>query len=536
MTQRTIGILFLMVVLSPACGDPGAEPFDGSTQEETELETEHSSEVETVPAALTGRLAGPVSGVRYETPSARGVTDENGTFRYNDGEIVRFSVGDTFLGETPGKPEVSPFDLASMAPLVSNRAIRRAVSDATHPFQIAINLAVFLQTLDHDGKPENGIEITAEVAELFHAARISFDQAWDRFEHDPGFRTGLNTANEQGLLSEHRAVRHPALAMRALYRTIGIEPQLFVMVENVQTNTSGSTYIHTIEYDAGARRVWEQSVHVGGREPVVATFEYDDEGREITYERTDGGEVTQVRTSTYDLNGNKTRVQTVDRFGDGATLQVSFAYDPFGNQIQVRRDGDADGAPDSTSATEWNEDGTKARDLRDDDADGNVDLVCDYVYENDGQTVRIEKDVSHDGTIDETVVLTYDPDGRLIRTTREDAQGIPFEIDQYLYDANGNLIRRERTDENRHSVVRRTYDDAGDLILVESNTRQEGFKVARVSEYDAVGNEIQRTSDFGADADVDRVTEYTYEPTTGWVYVFAAGRATSDVFCDAPIL
>ena len=551
MTVRTLTILFLLFIWTPACGDPAMEQLDFPDEEVAEAGAEGTPEADdTLDEAaseeqgedtdeplgdFTGRLAGPISGVRYETPSVRGVTDENGTFRYNDGETVRFTMGDTVLGEAPGQPEVSAFDLADIAPLVTHRAIRGAVSDATHPFQKVINLTVFLQTMDYDGNANNGIQITPEVAALLDS-NVSFEQAWDRFDHDPRFREALNAANEQDLLSEHRAVRLPALAMRHLYRAIGVEPQLFVLVEDVQTNLSGSVYIQTVEYDAEARRVWSEHVQVNGRESVVTTFEYDDDGQETTYRRTDGGEETRVRTSTHDPNGNKTHVRTTSRFLEPETHETRFEHDAFGNETLEETDLDDDGTPNLRRLTEWNPDGTKALDIRDDDADGNAELTCSYEYDPGGRVVRILKDVSADGGIDEVIALTYGPDGRLIRSTVEDAQGVLSEADHYFYDADGNLIRRERTDGDRHSVVRQTFDEAGDLVLVESNAYQDGFKPVRVVEYDAVGNAITRSSDFDADPDIERVTEYTYEPTTGWGFVFAAGRATSSIYCSAPIL
>src|ERR1017187_8110574 len=46
----------------------------------------------------TGVFAGPVIGLKYQTPTLSGVTNEKGQFKYRTGEMVIFSIGDVVLG------------------------------------------------------------------------------------------------------------------------------------------------------------------------------------------------------------------------------------------------------------------------------------------------------------------------------------------------------------------------------------------------------------------------------------------------------
>ncbi|MEZ5726688.1 MAG: Ig-like domain-containing protein [Burkholderiaceae bacterium] len=92
-----------------------------------------------------------VAGIGYRTATQSGVTDANGSFRYLPGETVTFFVGDIALPPIAAKGTITPFDLANS-------------TDSYHP--IALNVASFLQSLDADGDPSNGIAIPAGAAAL----------------------------------------------------------------------------------------------------------------------------------------------------------------------------------------------------------------------------------------------------------------------------------------------------------------------------------------------------------------------------------
>jgi predicted acyl esterase len=115
----------------------------------------------------TGVVAGPISGLRYETPTKTGVTNERGEFQYSKGESVTFLVGGLVLGSVEGAPRVN------LAQLV-NRADGKI--DRLHD-PIVTNLARLIQTLDRDGTVENGVAIAAIVHELVGPMVINFNQA-----------------------------------------------------------------------------------------------------------------------------------------------------------------------------------------------------------------------------------------------------------------------------------------------------------------------------------------------------------------------
>ena len=88
-------------------------------------------------------LDSAVSGLWYETETLSGFTDAEGFFEFLPGETVRFFLGETLLGESDGKIEVTPLDL---------------LTATDHPDKLQ-NILRVLQTIDFDSDASNGIHI-----------------------------------------------------------------------------------------------------------------------------------------------------------------------------------------------------------------------------------------------------------------------------------------------------------------------------------------------------------------------------------------
>lgn len=118
---------------------------------------------------------GPVSGLNFKTVSVSGQTDSNGIFKYRDGDTITFSIGEIVLGSVKAKALISPVDLVPGA------------TDAFHP--TVTNIAAFLQTLDHDGYLNNGIQIPLGIdpiitESILNNGRIDFNQSPKTFAID----------------------------------------------------------------------------------------------------------------------------------------------------------------------------------------------------------------------------------------------------------------------------------------------------------------------------------------------------------------
>ena len=177
-------------------------------------------------------IDGPVEGLRFQTTSQSGFTDATGAFSYIDGEMVTFYVGDILLGEAAGAATISSFDLAGIAPPQADADIVKAVSEATHrlkptPLDHAINSSVFLQTLDDDGDPSNGIRIPESLHALATNTEIDVNTKTYVFRRRFGLSAFLATARASGVWSEPRRMRDAADALDSLYANLKVVPEIY---------------------------------------------------------------------------------------------------------------------------------------------------------------------------------------------------------------------------------------------------------------------------------------------------------------------
>lgn len=130
----------------------------------------------------------PVEGLEYETETQNSMTDADGAFMYMEGESITFYVGDIMLGGAMAQSIMTPVDLVDGA------------VDETHP--MVTNMARFLQTLDVDMDPENGITITEEMSDAMVGHMVNFDMDMNAFEYDPDMMAVMDTINTMDTTGE----------------------------------------------------------------------------------------------------------------------------------------------------------------------------------------------------------------------------------------------------------------------------------------------------------------------------------------------
>jgi hypothetical protein len=155
--MRLLSIVLSAIVLV-ACGNGGGKESVPGTPQPT----------------LTGVLVdSPVSGVTWETSTGNsGLTSDLGEFQYTQPEsgtfveTVTFSIGDIVLGTVPG------------IPFKGDRLYVTAV-ELTNSFdpldRAATNMLVFIQSIDSDGDPTNGITISDAAREAAVDETLDFD-------------------------------------------------------------------------------------------------------------------------------------------------------------------------------------------------------------------------------------------------------------------------------------------------------------------------------------------------------------------------
>lgn len=177
-----------------------------------------SSENEDYVSVREGRfLDSPVEGLAYICGGQTGVTDKNGTFFYEKGKDITFKIGNIVLGSVPTVLNLPP---GEEAPEIITFSPRNLVPEAESNRDPQVtNILQFLQTLDEDYNPDNGIFLSESVrgeAEKY-SAEVDFSLSPDEFEASiqPIIADLLN--EERELVSRIRAQNH---FMRTLIQAI----------------------------------------------------------------------------------------------------------------------------------------------------------------------------------------------------------------------------------------------------------------------------------------------------------------------------
>ena len=135
-------------------------------------------------------LDSEVEGLTFQSgDNAPSTTDENGTFTYTPGQPLSFSVGGVELGTLDdGAAVCTPYD-----------------------FIIPENIARFLQSIDEDGDPSNGIDLTAAAAALASQTVSS-----DVFENPSSAGFAADPAITNALAATGDVLVDPAVALDRL--------------------------------------------------------------------------------------------------------------------------------------------------------------------------------------------------------------------------------------------------------------------------------------------------------------------------------
>ena len=160
-------LLGLLMLLS-SCGQMTAEDSQTDAQSIEALAASSDDPTEDRPLRTGRFLDSAVQGLDYASGATRGATDATGTFQYEEGTPVAFSIGPLALGTADGGEVVTPVELVPGG---------SASSDAV------INIARFLQTLDADGDPGNGIHLNEAIKDALEPleTEVTFDVSPQQF-------------------------------------------------------------------------------------------------------------------------------------------------------------------------------------------------------------------------------------------------------------------------------------------------------------------------------------------------------------------
>lgn len=141
-----------------------------------------------------------VSNIDYKTASHSGVTDTSGKFTYESGESITFSIGTITFPPVTATNIVTPLTIAQTTD----------VNDDT-----VINISRFLQTIDSDGDPSNGITIADELkaANSTNSGTIDFTADPDSFATNNVVTNVITDAGATELVTRSNALTHLATSL-----------------------------------------------------------------------------------------------------------------------------------------------------------------------------------------------------------------------------------------------------------------------------------------------------------------------------------
>jgi hypothetical protein len=151
-------------------------------------------------------LDAEVGGLSYSaSPSGlSGTTNSAGEFSYRDNDTLSFSFGGITVGTAAGQAIVTPRTIAA-----SITSLPSGISAA----DIALNIAILLQSFDEDGNPDNGITISAATATAAANTTINFGVLPNDFVNDPSLIQLASDTNKT-IVSPDAAAEHTGGAIR----------------------------------------------------------------------------------------------------------------------------------------------------------------------------------------------------------------------------------------------------------------------------------------------------------------------------------
>jgi ELWxxDGT repeat protein len=196
--KRTIAlsVILALVMLTGGCDFLGNSGGSSTTVAPTPNPGDGSTDPDPTGSETGVFVDSPVVNLSYETSptGVTGTTDENGGFEYNEGDTITFRAGSIVLGSAPASPYLTPY------------------SFFPNDEEQALNLAQFLQSIDSNGDPEDGI--TPDEDALAALINADFSSA--------GFEQWLRDTLPQGLrfVEREEAMEH----MEDTFNKLAIDP------------------------------------------------------------------------------------------------------------------------------------------------------------------------------------------------------------------------------------------------------------------------------------------------------------------------
>ncbi|HIP12813.1 MAG TPA: hypothetical protein EYG73_08870, partial [Arcobacter sp.] len=169
-----------------------------------------------------------VEGVKYMTSSGvEGITNSKGEYQYNDGDDIEFFINDLKLGATKAENLTTVFDL-----------------------EYSTQTALLLQTLDTDGNPNNGIQISRETAKEFQNTTFTIDEVNPT---NKGFIKKYNTLTGKDITLDSNSAKNHAITSLKKIIINDVSSNFFdaIRLNNfdltvLDSNKNAKDYVHSL--------------------------------------------------------------------------------------------------------------------------------------------------------------------------------------------------------------------------------------------------------------------------------------------------
>ena len=273
-----------------------------------------------------------VKSLGYTTASGvSGQTDQYGAYDYVAGENITFSIGGVTLGTVAGAPGITPLDFGAAS----------------------TNIARFIQSLDADNDPTNGIDLTAAVTALAGTTIGSdaFQVDTATFEANTEIDDALTTAGKT-LIDEATAVANLAAGTDSTFDPAELADKVFVLIDHV------NNAVGLLAFDASSVfSILSTDTTSAGEDGIGGDDIWSvDPGGVLTLEDVAGGSTTVINRI-----GSSTEAISVTVSEDGAPLlPATFVFPEAVTAADLGGDGstitsktydvvDQDGAPISVT-------------------------------------------------------------------------------------------------------------------------------------------------------------------------------------------
>jgi YD repeat-containing protein len=486
-----------------------------------------------------------VAGMSFVTATQSGTTDASGAFKYKAGETITFSIGDIVIGEAvAAKADMTPVDLVPGVILYdnANQLLKMVNSPRLTPERVAFfkltNTLVFLQSLDDDAFPNNGITIPAGIVDLLTGVTLNFETD-DEGRFKKGLRVITNRAANNDILSSG-AIKPRSYALDHFYSSQNISQSFFsISTENTDSDNDGNfNGTKAFIYDDKGNWLTLISRNEAGAVTKSDIYTYDESGNLLTFIARNGADALLTNyASSYDNNGNKlTGSSDSNRNGIFEQEEITtYTYDTSGNQLTIDygSDGfinevttyDTNGniltkGTAETIYTNYSYDANGNNQIQNYDSEGNgfdeSDITAftydakdnlltksdlletnTYTYDDNGNLLTYIQVVNSIVTKSET--NTYNANGKLLTSTSLS------ETSTYTYDDNSNLLTYIRDESDTVTQSDTNTYDANDNLLTST-----GLSQTITYTYDDNNNRLTQSNDNNGDAVIDRKITSTY--------------------------